>query len=167
MINIDITEAMRLQDVKRWAMMDVLREQSVAEHSFNVALIAVEYATRTNRTSLQVAAMAAAMIHDLFEVFTGDVPTPVKRAYGIKDPDFKFNSFYAVWSDSVVEIVKMADIIEAAVYLYKYAKGPYSQKAYDHYIRLIRDDQIAFNLYFNLIKDSGRTIQEVLDDEQN
>ena len=71
---------MRLQSVKRWHMIETTRVQTLAEHSANVALLAMLIAKTAEIESFNTYAdvAAAALCHDLAEVFTGDIPTHSK-----------------------------------------------------------------------------------------
>ena len=92
---------MRASDVKRWHIVATNRTQSVADHSYRVAVIAGELATEMgwmNVDKLQVMAMAIA--HDQHEALYGDIPTPAKRQ-PLELPDN--------WHE---KLVKVADIIE-------------------------------------------------------
>jgi 5'-deoxynucleotidase YfbR-like HD superfamily hydrolase len=72
---------MRFHAVKRWHMIDTTRTQTLAEHSANVALLAYYLAATSPQMyfgpSQNVAALA--LIHDIPEVFTGDIPSHTKR----------------------------------------------------------------------------------------
>lgn len=73
----------RLRFIRRWSLMRNTEPENVAEHSFNVALITHALCTiarslfgkevDTNR------AVTLALFHDVTEVVTGDIPTPVKH----------------------------------------------------------------------------------------
>jgi HD superfamily phosphodiesterase len=78
------------------------RDQSVAEHSFRVVLIA-RHLTLLTRPYLIRMVTESALLHDLDEVITGDVPGPAKSDQ---------------WPEkNVVEsIVKVADAIETGTY---------------------------------------------------
>src|SRR5690606_20843295 len=80
MFPLHLTDALRASDVVRWQIVRVLKGQSVAEHSFNVALIALELADRLKVDRGEV--LHYAILHDLPEVLTGDIPTPTKRVIG-------------------------------------------------------------------------------------
>lgn len=75
---------MRFGAVKRWHMLDTVRVQTLAEHSGNVALLAFHIASTAPEMFFGsgVEAAAAGLIHDLPEVFTGDMPTPTKTRIG-------------------------------------------------------------------------------------
>jgi len=70
-----------LSYVPRWSIVRVAKPQSVAEHSFFVAMYAdqiaeiISWRHRGNRENL----MRAALWHDVEECFTGDIPGPTKR----------------------------------------------------------------------------------------
>lgn len=76
---------MRLQAVKRWHMIDTTRQQTLAEHSANVALLAYYIAQTAPGIYWgnpdKIAALA--LTHDLGEVFLGDIPTHTKKALDI------------------------------------------------------------------------------------
>jgi 5'-deoxynucleotidase len=72
----------RLKWIKRWSLMRNAHEENVMEHSWDVAVIAHALALIKNRYfGGQVDANAittAALYHDVTEVITGDLPTPIK-----------------------------------------------------------------------------------------
>ncbi len=72
----------RLRWIKRWGLKRNAHEENVMEHSWEVAVIAHTLALIKNRYfSGQVdanAVAAAALYHDITEVITGDLPTPIK-----------------------------------------------------------------------------------------
>ncbi|WP_020484203.1 5'-deoxynucleotidase [Methylomonas sp. MK1] len=72
----------RLRWIKRWGLKRNAHEENVMEHSWEVAVIAHTLALIKNRYFAgQVDANAvatAALYHDVTEVITGDLPTPIK-----------------------------------------------------------------------------------------
>ena len=72
----------RLRWIKRWGLKRNAHEENVMEHSWEVAVIAHTLALIKNRYYAgQVDANAiatAALYHDITEVITGDLPTPIK-----------------------------------------------------------------------------------------
>ncbi len=72
----------RMKYISRWALMRNTRQESVHEHSFDVAVLAHALAELHNRRfggTVDVGrCVMLAMYHDAPEIFTGDMPTPVK-----------------------------------------------------------------------------------------
>lgn len=72
----------RLRWIKRWGLKRNAHEENVMEHSWEVAVIAHTLALIKNRYFLgdvdANAIAAAALYHDITEVITGDLPTPIK-----------------------------------------------------------------------------------------
>lgn len=127
-LDFNFDQVMKLSSIKRWGIIDMSREQSVAEHSYNVTMISLaildayrdlgpqrEPFPSHERRDLLVLALT----HDLPEVFTGDIPTPVKTIIGThlsamegrlfpRSTDFK-----SMVNPLLRKILKIADIIEA------------------------------------------------------
>jgi 5'-deoxynucleotidase len=71
---------LRAGHIKRWHNVNTNREQTVAEHSYMVTLIAVHLAQHMIGDEKFNAAVAFhALFHDSPEVVLGDTPTPAKR----------------------------------------------------------------------------------------
>ncbi|MDD5114781.1 MAG: 5'-deoxynucleotidase, partial [Methylobacter sp.] len=72
----------RLRWIKRWGLKRNAHDENVMEHSWEVSVIAHTLALIKNRYfGGQVDANAvatAALYHDITEVITGDLPTPIK-----------------------------------------------------------------------------------------
>ncbi len=72
----------RQQYIRRWGLMRNVKEENLAEHSAQTAMIAHALALIGNRRlgkSYDANAVAVcALYHDATEVYTGDLPTPVK-----------------------------------------------------------------------------------------
>lgn len=72
----------RLKLINRWPLMRNVRTENVSEHSLQVAFVAHALAVIKNRKfngNLNTERVALlAMYHDVSEVLTGDMPTPIK-----------------------------------------------------------------------------------------
>ena len=72
----------RMKNIHRWSLMRNTRSENICEHSYEVAVIAHALALITNRhyggqVDEQKCVMLA-VYHDVPEILTGDMPTPVK-----------------------------------------------------------------------------------------
>lgn len=65
-------------EVKRYHTVTTLREETVGHHSHGVAMLCQMLDPNASRELL-----LAALMHDLAEHQTGDIPSPAKREYGI------------------------------------------------------------------------------------
>jgi len=72
----------RLRWIKRWGLKRNAHEENVMEHSWEVSVIAHTLALIKNRYYNGMvdanAVAVAALYHDITEVITGDLPTPIK-----------------------------------------------------------------------------------------
>lgn len=67
-------------EVKRYHTVTTLREETVGHHSHGVAMLCILLCPNISANLLK-----AALMHDLAEQSTGDIPSPAKREYGIGD----------------------------------------------------------------------------------
>lgn len=138
--------ALRLTEVKRWGIVATAREQSVAEHSFRVQMLAIAiYDYMENGTPHNAddrsAIVSYALMHDMHEIMSGDINTLFKRATEAQYPD-SYRATIGAMSKrregprdmlnhadaveravkgSVVEaIVKIADLLEAILFITDY-----------------------------------------------
>lgn len=91
-----IDKLMDCQHVKRWTLLNTAAQSNVASHSFNVAMIAMAIRHKMfNTLHFSDADVALhALMHDVDEAETGDMPTPTKiaiRAKGV-EPNALFES---------------------------------------------------------------------------
>jgi 5'-deoxynucleotidase YfbR-like HD superfamily hydrolase len=120
-----LTEILRAQNVNRWNLIATTREQSVAEHTFNVTMIvrALAKALKIDDNLLTKAAIE----HDLDEVMTGDIPSPTKalaRQMGMdlgKIEGAKKNCDRLMPLDKTV--LKFADLLESVHFLDNFGTG--------------------------------------------
>ncbi|MEG9430517.1 MAG: 5'-deoxynucleotidase [Christensenellaceae bacterium] len=72
----------RMKYIKRWSLMRSIREENIMEHSQNVAVIAHALALITNKifggNVDEKKVVLLAQYHEVGEVITGDLPTPIK-----------------------------------------------------------------------------------------
>jgi len=81
-----VSELMRLKAVPRtgWLLRGVRDVESVADHSFGVALIAMLLADQAQRQGLEPNVekiLRMALLHDLTEARTGDLPNTIKKYF--------------------------------------------------------------------------------------
>jgi 5'-deoxynucleotidase len=73
----------RLRYIERWSLMRNVVKENVAEHSYHVAVLTHILCTIANQVYHKHIptgeAVSMALFHDAIEVFTGDIPTPVKH----------------------------------------------------------------------------------------
>lgn len=72
----------RMKYIKRWSLMRSIREENIMEHSHQVAVIAHALAiikNKMNGGNVDVSKVVLlAQYHEVGEVITGDLPTPIK-----------------------------------------------------------------------------------------
>lgn len=141
-------EQLRACHVRRWHIVQTSREQTLAEHSYAVAVIAGTVAARIRWTGLlhdsnQLRLVQWALSHDMIEVRTGDMPTPFKRALeqvagpgvveraeDVVDRDMA-GAHRKIRGTEVEMIVKLADQIEAIYFLQDNGVGAHARQVLD------------------------------------
>jgi len=144
-----LAELMRLKSVPRigWLLRGVRDVESVASHSFGVAVIAMLLADRARARGVKVNVerlLRMALLHDLTEARTGDLPSTIKRYFdkaSIKAADESIakeiftelgdlsESYLELWSDyehrASIEsrLVKAADKLDLLMQSREYEKG--------------------------------------------
>lgn len=99
-----------LAHIPRWAIARVNRRQSVAEHSYFVALYVIDICEKLKEEP-SAALLKAALTHDHDELSSGDIPTPYKKKNCLpSNIDLSIN-------ERELLILKLADKLEAVLYL--------------------------------------------------
>lgn len=150
----DLNQKLRAGHVRRWHIVAVSREQTVADHMHRVGVIAEEILRILGRfdwnSNLTLNVMRWASIHDRVEALTGDVPTPTKA--GIREvtellvESDVFEMAVAKYDEEAEElrsciaedgecplagrIVKYADLLEAMNYIGIFGCGSHAHEAW-------------------------------------
>lgn len=147
----------RLSVVKRWAVVTTIRQQSVAEHSFNVALLAERIARQwyaVNTPADLYYLVRYALNHDAYEAMTSDIPSYMKRYVMVNDAEIGFADMFentevgldTRYAELFRAIVKMADFIDAAIFLrMEISHGNLTVRS------LLRDLESRFKLYLDAV----------------
>jgi 5'-deoxynucleotidase YfbR-like HD superfamily hydrolase len=159
-----LVDMLRLSFVDRFQTVSISRRQSVAEHSFNVAVIAGQIAKRMKSVPVTTI-MAYAVTHDLEEAILGDIPSPTKvrlQQAGLNYSKAKRKIIDDDLIDKGVKIVvKAADQIEMLYYFAQYGNG-------NHYeIRLKSMEEIYSEWKTHQHKDLQRAMDEVRNELKN
>lgn len=125
----------RMRDVKRWHILAVGREETVAEHSCMVALIMrdlyVHLEGWDEKDLYEV--LIVGLTHDAHESITGDIPTPAKRLFekvapGVLDRvnDSIMDNPIPAW---VTDYLNVANLISDISFLDKWATRGHTTNA--------------------------------------
>lgn len=119
----NIQDILRASHTMRWTIVNTAVPQSVAEHSFNVTMIAraiakVLFVPDANITRI-------ALQHDLDEVILGDIPSPAKKR-GMRPPSLDAKNQHGSTQENA--IVKAADWIEAYNFINTNGMGRHADK---------------------------------------
>ena len=130
------SDVMRMMVIKRWGIISMTRTQSVAEHSYNVAMMALNIYNNSRRIDVSVERiLTLALTHDLPEIHTGDIPMPLKTdeiKQAVKEyenatyPQLSAYKYHCMEVELLV--VKVADIMEAITYCRRYSDDPRSNE---------------------------------------
>lgn len=133
MAELSFSERMRTSHVSRWQVVRTARQQTLAEHLYLVRVITLEFCNLLGlHPEDRAIAEQWALEHDVPEVRTGDLATPVKAAMReavphddpIRRIELSYSDSYAALYGRVKEgyphvraMVKMADTLEAVMFL--------------------------------------------------
>lgn len=115
--------------MKRYPICFTNRDQSVAEHSFGVLVIALELIKHVPYDIEYVSAVTTyAIDHDIDEVFTGDIPSGFKKMLRTQCPSVIpfIDSINDVPND-IKAVVKLADYLEALYFLREFGGSRFAR----------------------------------------
>lgn len=146
-----INDILRASGVTRWHIVRMVRPQSLAEHTFDVVMIARAIAAIAGVDDYEIT--KAALLHDLDEIVTGDIPTPTKdraRANGWELNDLYKGITGRELSPDESLIIHLADKLADLYWLWLHAVGPHANQVYEgmaeHYNDFVRAESIPDNI---------------------
>lgn len=164
-----IADLYRLAEIKRWHIVHLNQKQSVAEHSFFVALLAMRLASAIGAPVGRT--VQYALLHDAEEAWTGDIPSPVKQYVEkakIPVKEMMGDMYTEPHSPIVAHVVKIADMAESMKFLVRHGDSRHTIQVKDDLSSRL-DDFLGHVIdeYPNLDWDSGlREIQEFFHNEE-
>jgi hypothetical protein len=127
---LDIQDILRAHSVKRWVIVSTTRDQSLAEHTFNVVMIARAIAKKYGIDDDNI--IKAALEHDLDEIINGDIPTPTKERLFNSTKQLYSSGHNRDLSEPEYIIIKAADMLDAIWFLSDYGVGRHSANVTDY-----------------------------------
>lgn len=147
-------------EVKRYHTVLTIQQETVGHHSHGVATMCLMLQPEASR-----ALLVSALLHDLSEHQTGDIPSPAKRQYGIGEQVSELEDrllaevglMMPPLSDKEKRVLKLADIAQGAMFCAReIALGNRGmRKIFDRYISYAEDYILTYQEQelFNAIKD--------------
>lgn len=168
-LDFSFQDVMNLSNIKRWGIIDMSREQSVAEHSYNVTMISLYIIGNMDFEDpdgiLEYMTINWALVHDLPEIASGDIPTPMKAF--LKDSiDQMEKEKYLNWYEFKEtvngslsqKIVKIADFVDAIQFAEKYCidlrKDKIVGEMLDKMAKVVEDVKVVYEIDLNSIVQS-------------
>lgn len=155
-----LLDLLALSHVPRWTIIATSRQQSVAEHSYRVAVIAQFIVDRIKNINDRngMTLLRWAIMHDGPEAKTGDVPTPFKRmlneAGGYDVHEAKACGWYSLEKGMVPavkkSIVSLADTVEAISFISKWGIGEMAKRITDEMKKRLVLEAEAFEEEFDV-----------------
>lgn len=150
----NILNILRASSVKRWHIVNTLRTQTLAEHTFNVTMMARDVCRRLNIADMP--AIKIALEHDLDEVIFGDIPSPGKVLTGIKVP---FRGKHTYHPPIYYEIVKMCDLIDAYIFISEYKMDRLGEESISFMVEAMKQKMDVISANY---PDAAMAISEML-----
>lgn len=154
---IEFYELARASHIKRWHIVNTAKEQNLAEHHYNVTVIALALWKHIVGEPASAAFMGACLFHDVAEIRYGDIPTPGKRFLkeyyqvdlGDLDSELVPDIPYTLGVIGQVEcdIIKLADLIEAAWWIKENGLGHHASVVADKCWRSVVEKVAGMKCY--------------------
>jgi len=127
---------LRMQSVTRWHMLETSSNQSLAAHSANVALLAMVISATASIFYFDPSpdVVAAALVHDIAEVFTGDIPSHMKaHLKGLEEVEqvVVHPIFEVEVNANTRALIKLCDMADAVRYIRKHATDATGTAVYE------------------------------------
>jgi len=161
----NIQDWYRLYQVKRFHMIRTGHTQSVAEHSYLVAVIAIEIARRMEINDANV--IKYVLLHDRHESITGDIPTQVKNDDNRRlehEVDQEVLALFERMNANERAIVKCADVIEGIVFLSKEITDAHGRRVMD-YLHEVLNQNLAKHNMPNLTRIANEVLTDLVSGE--
>jgi 5'-deoxynucleotidase len=147
-MRLTLYDFLRIGHIKRWHNVLTIRQQTVAEHSYMVMLMAldlfqqmvgIDFEDRDSTQKYAYHILINAMFHDAPEVAAGDTPTPAKRLireitgdpgiFDKMDTMLMPEQLYGVkpGGRDIESYIKMADAIEGYHFIHENGAGTHAQ----------------------------------------
>lgn len=128
----------RMSELKRWHVINTVREQTLADHSFQVAMLVGQMMIwdyeRMWSDSNILNTIVAAMYHDAHEVHMGDTPTCAKQHIAVDAVEYYVPPYWRAYlriteshRDRAKYLIKLADSVEALVWLSQNSTGSHAE----------------------------------------
>ena len=169
-----LTDLLSLSHVPRWSIVRHSPPQSVADHSFRVAVIYYELCERL-KCPVSVGALWWALTHDGAECHSGDISAKFKSLLNRKALSVAEESASPWYIDCYrnlpgieVSLVKLADELEAATFIAMHGVGPHATNVADWCRVIVQNNayaragntaraiEIVTQIYREIVGEEGR-----------
>lgn len=176
MIDLTLRDAYRTSDVERWSIVRTRRRQTVAEHSYHVAMIAMRLADLLGMPEeSRGEVLWAALTHDMAEVLTGDMATPLKDLLGpsVNAELHKLEENISVNGRSlgpnklgiIQDLIKIADLVEAVAFISQHGAGSHARQVGAKLAARVRKyGDLAEQVMFEVMEGPEHTLDDLVED---
>ena len=154
MSELSFYELARTSHIKRWTIINTTKEQNLAEHQYNVTVIAMRLFINDVGEEPSARFIAAAMFHDACEIRYGDIPTPGKNFIRMSGTGADGGDIFKYMDAAIMPAtpfvrgelsaleavyIKLADLIEAAWWINENGAGHHARVVADKCWRAVED----------------------------